>query len=86
MNSSMINTVTVEEQNEKHYRALLDSVTTVNQILNGGYEGMQETMKRLVLQSNHDHMELMLAKTFWTDQDLSTVRAALERVKQALAD
>lgn len=76
--------LSAEEQNQLHYRALLDSVTTVNHAIDHQAATLSPEILRLILKSNLDHMEAMLAKTIWTDQDMTTVTAAVERVKNYL--
>ena len=56
------------------YSALMDSVHVIEHLkakpaLDDEEAGM--------LRRNVEHVELMLAKTFWTDQNLAPVRAAL---------
>lgn len=76
--------LSVEEQNQLHYKALLDSVTTVNDVIDNQTTTLSPDLLQIILKANLDHMEIMLSKTFWTNEDLSTVRAAVDRVKNYL--
>jgi hypothetical protein len=65
--------LTQEEQIAKHYAACMDSVN----LINGGkpelmtYEEWADTVAR-----NKEHLTIMLAKDFWTNEDLSAIQAA----------
>lgn len=61
------------EQIAKHYNACMDSVN----IINGNKPpGMSEEFWGDVLASNKEHLKIMLAKPFWTDQDLGPILSA----------
>jgi hypothetical protein len=61
------------EQIAKHYSACLDSVALINA---GKPEGMTAEDWADCLSRNKEHLILMLAKDFWTNQDLTAIRAA----------
>jgi hypothetical protein len=61
------------EQIAKHYSACLDSVALINA---GKPEGMTAEDWADCLARNKEHLVLMLAKTYWTTQDLTAIRAA----------
>jgi len=64
------------EQIAQHYSAALDSVAVINA---GQPEGMTDEDWADFLQRNRDHLKIMLAKDFWTTEDLEPLRlAALE--------
>lgn len=60
------------EQIAQHYKAMGDSVWLINAIIAGETEGDKDTVER-----NVAHLELMLAKDFWTTEDMSAVNAAI---------
>ncbi len=68
-----MNELTPEEQIAKHYAACMDSVN----LINGGKpeettdEEWADTVAR-----NKEHLRIMLAKDFWTNEDLSAIQAA----------
>ena len=68
----MNDTITAEEI-QRHYFAAIDSVNLINA---GQPEGMTDEDWADCLERNREHLRIMLAKTFWTDQDLSPLRAA----------
>jgi hypothetical protein len=61
------------EQIAKHYSACLDSVALINA---GKPEGMTAEDWADCLARNKEHLVIMLAKDFWTNQDLTAIRAA----------
>jgi hypothetical protein len=61
------------EQIAKHYSACLDSVALINA---GKPEGMTAEDWADCLSRNREHLVLMLAKDFWTNQDLTPLQAA----------
>jgi hypothetical protein len=67
-----IETITAE-QIAKHYSACLDSVALINA---GQPEGTTAEDWADCLARNKEHLVLMLAKDFWTTQDLTAIRAA----------
>ena len=61
------------ERIEKHYSAAMDSVNLINGEKPEYYsaEEWADCIAR-----NKEHLKIMLAKDFWTDQDLSPLEAA----------
>jgi hypothetical protein len=63
----------IAEQIAKHYSACLDSVALINA---GKPEDMTAEDWADCLARNKEHLVLMLAKDFWTTEDLTAIRAA----------
>ena len=61
------------EQIAKHYSAALDSVNLIN---NGKPEMMTDADWADCLSRNKEHLKIMLAKEFWTTEDLAPLQAA----------
>jgi hypothetical protein len=61
------------EQISKHYSACLDSVALINA---GKPEMMTAEDWADCLARNKEHLVIMLAKDFWTTEDLTAIRAA----------
>ena len=61
------------EQIAKHYSACLDSVNLIN---GGQLEGMTAEDWADCLSRNKEHLRLMIAKDFWTNEDLAPLQAA----------
>lgn len=63
------------EEIAQHYSAALDSVALINSEKpeNTTQEEWNETVAR-----NKEHLNIMLAKSFWTNQDLAPLQAAAQ--------
>ena len=67
-----ITTPTAEEI-AKHYSAAMDSVNLIN---GGKPEGMEDADWSDTVSRNKEHLKIMLAKDFWTTEDLGPLQAA----------
>jgi len=61
------------EEIARHYSACMDSVNLINA---GQPEGMEDADWADTVARNKEHLVIMLAKDFWTTQDLTAIRAA----------
>ena len=68
----MIDTQT-PEQIAKHYSAAMDSVNLIN---GGKPENMTDADWVDCLKRNKDHLVIMLAKDYWTNENLAPLQAA----------
>ena len=68
----MNDTLTPEEI-ARHYSAAMDSVNLINA---GQPEGMEDAEWADCLSRNKEHLKIMLAKPFWTNEDLEPLRLA----------
>lgn len=57
----------------QHYKAALDSVTLINA---GKPEKMEDADWADCLARNKEHLKIMLAKDFWTTEDLTPLETA----------
>lgn len=62
-----------EEQIAQHYKAALDSVALLNA---GKPEEMSDEDWADTVKRNKEHLEIMLAKDFWTTEDLKPLEKA----------
>jgi hypothetical protein len=62
-----------KEQIAQQYKAAIDSVHLINA---GKPEGMKAEDWADCLSRNKEHLKIMLAKNFWTTEDLSPLQAA----------
>ena len=69
---SEITTPTAEEI-AKHYSACMDSVNLINA---GQPEGMTADDWTATVSRNKEHLVIMLAKDFWTTENLAPLQAA----------
>ena len=61
------------EEIARHYAAALDSVALIN---GDKPEGMDDAEWADTVARNKEHLNIMLAKTFWTSEDLAPLQAA----------
>jgi hypothetical protein len=61
------------EEIQRHYSAALDSVNLLNA---GQPEGMTDADWADTVERNREHLKIMLAKTFWTNENLAPLQAA----------
>ena len=61
------------EEIARHYSAAMDSVALINA---GQPEGMTDEDWADTVARNKEHLEIMLAKDFWTTEDLTPLQAA----------
>ena len=61
------------EQIAQHYSAAMDSVNLLNA---GQPEGMSDDDWADCVARNKEHLRIMLAKDFWTDEDLTPLQEA----------
>ena len=69
---SEITTPTAEEI-ARHYNAAMDSVNLINA---GQPEGMTDADWADCVARNKEHLKIMLAKTYWTTENLTPLQAA----------
>jgi len=65
--------LTEAQQIAQHYKACMDSVNLINA---GQPEGMTAEDWADCLARNKEHLKIMLAKDFWTTEDLEPLRTA----------
>jgi hypothetical protein len=70
--SEIIEQPTAEEI-ARHYSAAMDSVNLINA---GQPEGMEDADWADTVARNKEHLVIMLAKDYWTTEDLSPLQAA----------
>jgi hypothetical protein len=68
----MTEEITAEEI-ARHYSAALDSVSLINA---GQPEGMTDEDWADTVKRNKEHLQIMLAKDFWTTEDLTPLQEA----------
>jgi hypothetical protein len=61
------------EEIARHYSAAMDSVNLINA---GQPESMTNADWADTLERNKEHLKIMVAKDFWTTEDLSPLQAA----------
>ena len=62
------------EEIARHYSAAMDSVNLIN---GGKPEDMKDAEWADTVARNKSHLQIMLAKDFWTNEDLTPLQAAV---------
>jgi hypothetical protein len=66
------------EQIAQNYKAMGDSVDLINQYVAGNFpEGMKPEEVADAIGRNVGHLELMVAKDYWTNEDMTAVNTAI---------
>jgi hypothetical protein len=63
-----------EEEKAQHYLAMLDSVAFINEVKP---ECIDAAEWDSAVVHNQEHLALMVAKDYWTDEDMTAVTAAI---------
>jgi hypothetical protein len=63
------------EQIAQHYSAAMDSVNLIN---GGKPDNMTDAEWTACLSRNKEHLKIMVAKTYWTNENLAPLQAASE--------
>ena len=71
----MIDETLTAEQIQKHYDAAMDSVNLLNA---GKPAQMSDADWTDCVSRNVGHLEIMVAKTYWTTQDITVLQAAID--------
>jgi len=69
----MLTELTQEEMIQRHYSAAIDSVNLINA---GKPANMSDADWADMVARNKEHLQIMIAKDFWTTQDLAPLQAA----------
>jgi hypothetical protein len=82
----MENEITAEEI-QSHYSAMGDSVDLINGIIDGSQmaDDTQED-KNDCVDRNVRHLEIMVAKDFWTSEDMTDANSAITAGQNYLAE
>ncbi len=70
--------VKTEEEIAQNYSAMLDSVNLIDEMRTNPPEDMTEEEVADCISRNVEHLELMVAKDYWTNEDMTAVNAAID--------
>lgn len=74
------------EQIQQHYTAMGHSVDLINNIIAGSaMTGESQQEKNDCVDRNVEHLKIMVAKDFWTTEDMTAVNAAITAGENYLA-
>ena len=69
--------VQTEEQIAQHYSAMQDSVNLIDEMRTNPPEDMTDEEVADTISRNVEHLEIMVAKDYWTDEDMTAANAAI---------
>ena len=70
--------VQTEEEIAQHYSAMQDSVNLIDEMRTNPPEDMTDEEVEDCISRNVEHLELMVAKDYWTNEDMKAVNAAID--------
>ncbi len=70
--------VQTEEEIAQHYSAMQDSVNLIDEMRTNPPEDMTDEEVEDCISRNVEHLEIMVAKDYWTDEDMKAVNAAID--------
>ena len=74
----MENNTQTEEQIAQHYSAMQDSVNLIDEMRTNPPEDMTDEEVADTISRNVEHLEIMVAKDYWTNEDMKAVNAAID--------
>lgn len=69
--------VQTEEQIAQHYSAMHDSVNLLDVMRTNPPKDMTDQEVEDTISRNVEHLEIMVVKDYWTDEDMTEVNAAI---------
>lgn len=72
--NKIMDTTPTPEEIAQHYSAALDSVNLINELV--GLETLSEKQAECI-DRNVRHLQLMVAKSFWTNEDMTPLTSAV---------
>ena len=69
--------VQTEEQIAQHYSAMQDSVNLIDEMRTNPPEDMTDEEVADTISRNVEHLEIMVAKEWWGDEDMTAANAAI---------
>ena len=66
------------EEKAQHYSAMQDSVNLLDEMRTNPPEDMTDEEVEDCISRNVEHLEIMVAKDYWTNEDMKAVNAAID--------
>jgi hypothetical protein len=83
----MSDEVKTAEEIAQDYTAMGHSVDLINGIIDGSQMADEEAAERQdCVNRNVEHLEIMVARDYWTDEDMTAVNAAIDSGKAYTAE
>jgi hypothetical protein len=65
------------EEKAQHYKAMGDSIDLINEMRTNAPENMTDEEVADTISRNVEHLEIMVAKEWWGDEDMTAANAAI---------
>ena len=65
------------EEKAQHYKAMGDSIDLINEMRTNAPEDMTDEEVADTISRNVEHLEIMVAKEWWGDEDMTAANAAI---------
>ncbi len=69
--------LSTEEQIAQHYSAMQDSVNLIDEMRTNPPKDMTDEEVEDCISRNVEHLEIMVAKDYWTTEDMTAANAAI---------
>jgi hypothetical protein len=77
MEDNIVLDVPSTEEKAQHYKAMGDSVDLINEMRTNAPEDMTDEEVADTISRNVEHLEIMVAKEWWGDEDMTAANAAI---------
>ena len=77
MEDNIVLNVPSTEEKAQHYKAMGDSVDLINEMRTNAPEDMTDEEVADTISRNVEHLEIMVAKEWWGDEDMTAANAAI---------
>jgi hypothetical protein len=77
MTDDVVLEVPSTEEKAQHYKAMGDSVDLINEMRTNAPEDMTDEEVADTISRNVEHLEIMVAKEWWGDEDMTAANAAI---------
>jgi hypothetical protein len=77
MEDNIVLDVPSTEEKAQHYKAMGDSVDLINEMRTNAPEDMTDEEVADIISRNVEHLEIMVAKEWWGDEDMTAANAAI---------
>jgi hypothetical protein len=77
MEDNIVLDVPSTEEKAQHYKAMGDSVDLINEMRTNAPENMTDEEVADTISRNVEHLEIMVAKEWWGDEDMTAANAAI---------
>ena len=77
MEDNIVLDVPSTEEKAQHYKAMGHSVDLINEMRTNAPENMTDEEVADTISRNVEHLEIMVAKEWWGDEDMTAANAAI---------